>query len=224
MTKPSHLAIIIDGNRRWAKKILLQPWKGHEKGAETVENTIMWASELDMKMLTFYALSNENLKRDKEELNHFWEISKRWFKKVKEDKRIKEKQIKFKFIGNLTLLPPDLQDLFKELEEDTEKHKGMIVNFCMAYGGRQEIVDAIKKLVENKEEVNEDTIKKNLWLQEEPELIIRTGARSRTSNFLPWQSIYSEWIFLDKLWPELTKHDMEDCIEKFENIQRNFGK
>lgn len=222
--KASHIGIIIDGNRRYACKFSWQPWKGHEKGADTVENTIIWASELNLRMLSFYALSLENLKRDKEEVNKLLEIFRIWLKKIKNDKRIKEKQIKIRFIGDLSLLPEDIQEICHQLEKDTENHNNLIINFCVAYGGRQELTEAIKKLVENKQEITEENIRKNLWLQDEPDLIIRTGNRTRTSNFLPWQSIYSEWIFLDKLWPEFTKEDLISCLDKFSSVQRNFGK
>lgn len=224
MTKPAHIGVIIDGNRRWAKKLLLQPWKGHEKGAETVENTIIWASELGVKMLTFYALSIENLKRDKTEIDYLFDLFRKWFKKIKEDKRIKEKQVKFRFIGNLSLLPKDLQEICSKLEKSTKEHNKFIVNFCVAYGGRQEIIESLKKLVKSKEKITEENFQKNLWLKEEPELIIRTGNRIRTSNFLPWQAAYSEWIFLEKLWPDFTKKDLQECMDKFETVQRNFGK
>jgi len=222
--KASNVAIILDGNRRYAKKNILEAWRGHEKGAGKVEETITWASDLKLKELTFYALSIENLKREKQEVDKLFELFKKWFEKARNNKRVKEKQIKFKFIGNLSLLPEDLQEICKKLEKDTENHKNLIVNFCLAYGGRQEIIEAIKKLQKSGEEITEENLKKNLLLKSEPDLIIRTGNRIRTSNFLPWQSVYSEWIFLDKLWPEFTKQDFLDCLNQFETIQRNFGK
>lgn len=222
--KASHVAIIIDGNRRHAKKNFWKPWEGHDKGAEKVEETIIWASELGLKELTFYALSIENLERDKEEVDKLFEIFRIWLKKLEIDKRIKEKQIKFRFIGNLSLLPEDLQEICKNLERKTEIHNKLTVNLCVAYGGKQELIEAIKKLVKSKEKITEENLKKNLWLQSEPDLIIRTGGKIRTSNFLPWQAVYSEWIFLDKLWPEFTKKDFISCLEKFEKVQRNFGK
>jgi len=224
MQKAKHLGIIIDGNRRFAKKFSLMPWKGHEKGAENVENTIIWTSEMGIKNLTFYILSAENLKRNKEELNKLFKLFRRWFKKIKNDKRIKEKRIKFRFIGKLELLPEDIQKICEILEKNTEKHNNFTVNFCIAYSGRQELIEAVKKLAKSKQEITEENIRKNLWLQEEPDLIIRAGNKTRTSNFLPWQSVYSEWIFLDKFWPEFTKKDLTECLEKYSKIQRNFGK
>lgn len=224
MNSLQHLAIIIDGNRRYAKQKAFEVWKGHDFGAETVEKAIEWCSELDIKELTFYALSMENLKRDKIEVDALLNLMRKWFKKLKTDPRIKKNKIRIKFHGRLHLLPKDLQDLAIETENETKDHSRMVVNFCIAYGGRQELVDAVQHLVKNNLEVNEENIQKNLYLQSEPQLIIRTGGHTRTSNFLPWQSVYSEWLFLDKLWPEFTKEDLIQSIEKYKKIQRNFGK
>jgi tritrans,polycis-undecaprenyl-diphosphate synthase [geranylgeranyl-diphosphate specific] len=222
--KPKHIAVVLDGNRRYAKKHLLGTLQGHDMGAETVENLIEWASDLNVEILTLYALSIENLSRSKPELEHLFNLFEKWFTKLKNDRRIKEKGIQIKFVGNIRLLPQKLQNLCKEIEEDTKDNENLRMNFCMAYGGKQELIEAFKKVKENNEEITEDNIFKNLWLQEEPELIIRTGDRTRTSNFLPWQSTYSEWIFLKKLWPEFTKQDLIESIEKFETTERNFGK
>ena len=109
-------------------------------------------------------------------------------------------------------------------QEKTKQNKNYIINFAIAYGGRQEIISAVKKLIEEKKEINEKNFQKSLWLQDEPDLIIRTGGEKRTSNFLPWQSIYSEWIFIEKFWPEFTKQDLEKAIEEFKNRKRRFGK
>lgn len=224
MNTLNHLGIIIDGNRRFAKKKLLQTWKGHNFGAENVEKTIEWCADLKIKELTFYALSLENLKREKKEVEALLDLMRKWLIKIKRDNRIQEKGVKIRFVGRLHLLPENIQREIQEVEETTRTHKNMLVTFCVAYGGRQEVIDAVKNLVKNKVEINEDNFLKNLYLQSEPDLIIRTGDRSRTSNFLIWQSIYSEWIFLEKLWPEFAKDDLLACIEKFKVIQRNFGK
>ena len=112
----------------------------------------------------------------------------------------------------------------RDLEEMTKTHDNYIINFALGYGGRQEIIEGIKQLVNNREEINEENLQKNLWLSNDIDLIIRTGGEKRTSNFLPWQATYSEWIFLDKMWPEFTKQDLFDCIEEFKNRKRRFGK
>jgi len=219
----NHLAVIIDGNRRFAKSRGLPSFKGHEYGAETVEKLIEWCSELGIKELTIYALSTENLKREEKEVDYLLKLMGKWFEKLKNDKRMEENQIRMRFIGKLDLFPKKLQDLCKEIEEKTKNYGKSKVNFCVAYGGRLELLEAINK-IKDKKEISEEDITKALWLSSEPELIIRTGNRSRTSNFLPWQSVYSEWIFLGKMWPEFTKEDLISCIEEFKEIQRNFGK
>lgn len=227
---PIHVAIILDGNRRFAKRLMLEPWKGHEYGAEKVEKLLDWLKELKIKELTLYCLSIENLKRPKQELDYLLNLFRKEFENISKGEnkeKIEKNKIKIKFIGNLSLLPKDLQKQCKELEKQTQKNNNYTVNFCIAYGGKQEITEAIKKIIKNKiksEQVNEQTIKQNLYLQDEPDIIIRTGGEKRTSDFLPWQSAYSEWFFLDKFWPEFEKQDLIQCIEEFKNRKRNFGK
>ena len=142
---------------------------------------------------------------------------------LKEDKRLHEDKIKIKFIGKTELFDLEFQRIVSELEESTKDYSDYVINFALGYGGRQEIIDAVKKLVESREEVNEENLKKNLWLESEPDLIIRTGGEKRTSNFLPWQSVYAEWIFLDKMWPEFEKEDLIKCIQEFKERKRRFG-
>lgn len=219
-----HVAVIIDGNRRFAKKQGKKPWQGHEAGSEVVEKFLDWCKELDIKETTIYCLSIENLKRDKTELDYFFKIFKKFFNKFKKDKRVRENQVKIRFIGNLDLVPKDIKEMAEEIEKETENYNNYIINFCFSYGGRQELIQAFNKLKNKKQEITEEDIKNSLWLNSEPDIIIRTGARIRTSNFLPFQSIYSEWFFLDKLWPEFTKQDLQDCIEQFKTRKRNFGK
>lgn len=222
--KVQHLAIILDGNRRFAVKKGLPKFRGHEFGARNVEKLIDWCKELDIKELTLYTLSTENLKRTKKELNFLFTLFGKWFKKIEKNRKIKENKIKIRFIGKLDLLPKDIQKLCRKLEKDTKNYNNYKLNFCFAYGGRQELVEAVNKLKNKKGKITEKDITKALWLSSEPDLIIRTGNRTRTSNFLPWQAVYSEWLFLDKLWPEFTKHDLRKALKYFEEIQRNFGK
>ncbi|VVB77782.1 Tritrans,polycis-undecaprenyl-diphosphate synthase (GGDP specific) [uncultured archaeon] len=229
-SNPYHVAIILDGNRRFAKRLMLEPWKGHEYGAEKVEKLLDYLKELGIKQLTLYCLSTENLKRPKHELDYLLNVFRKEFdnlSKKENREKLDLNGIKIKFIGNLDLLPKDLEEKCKKLEKQTEKNFQYIVNFAIAYGGKLELIHMIKNIVKNTknpEEVNEELIKKNLYLQDEPDLIIRTGGEKRTSNFLPWQSAYSEWFFLDKFWPEFDKNDLVSCIEEFKNRKRNFGK
>jgi len=203
----------------------LKPWEGHEEGANVLKKLFDWAKELRIKELTLYVLSTENLKRERLELEFLFRLFKKFFKKFKKDKKIKEDKIKIRFIGDLNLVPKDVAELAREMEEDTKEHNNYIINFCFAYGGRLELLNTINHLLESgKKEVTEEDIENSLWLKECPDLIIRTGGVVRTSNFLPWQSAYSEWIFLEKFWPDFTKQDLEVCLKEFENRKRNFGK
>jgi len=219
-----HIAIVLDGNRRYAKSKLLQPWKGHSFGAQTVEKLFEWIVELKIKELTLYTLSTENLKRTQTELNKLFSLLERELDKLIKDKRLYNNQIKIKFIGNLDLIPENLKKICLELEDKTKAHSNHIINIALAYSGRLEIIQAINKLIENKKPITQENFQEELYLQSEPQLIIRTGNQIRTSNFLPWQSTYSEWIFLKKMWPEFTKQDLIDCINEFKTRQRNFGR
>lgn len=221
---PKHVAVILDGNRRYAKAKGERSWKGHDAGAETFENFVNWCDELGVNEVTAYVLSTENLKREKGELDHLFALFVKFFERFKKDKKVKEKRLKMRFIGDLSLVPENLRKLAGEIEELTKDYDGFIINFCFAYGGRLELVKAFNKLKSKKGEISEEDITKALWLSDEPDLVIRTGNAMRTSNFLPWQTAYSEWIFLDKMWPEFTKQDLIACIEDFKNRKRNFGK
>jgi len=226
-SNPNHVAIIIDGNRRFAKRLMLEPWKGHEYGKQRVEELLDYAKELGIKEMTFYALSVENIKsRPSKELEFLYKLFKKVFIELDREK-VHNNQIRIKFIGNLSLLPLDLKDLCKNLEKETENYDDLIVNFAIAYGGRQEITEAVKKIIKNKipsENINEQTIEELLLLQSQPDLVIRTGGEQRTSNFLPWQTTYSELLFINKMWPEFEKQDFVNCLEEFKQRKRRFGK
>ncbi len=141
-----HLAIILDGNRRYAKARGMAEWKGHSYGAENVNNLLEWTKELGIKETTLYALSTENLKRDAGELKYLFKLFKDWFKKFKKDKRVHEDKVKIRFIGDLSLVPEDVANLAKEIENDTKDYNNYILNFCFAYGGRTELVNAFNKI------------------------------------------------------------------------------
>jgi tritrans,polycis-undecaprenyl-diphosphate synthase [geranylgeranyl-diphosphate specific] len=226
-----HIGIILDGNRRYAKKLAMQPWKGHEEGAKRVEDLIDWACELGIYELTLYCFSMQNFKRSEEEFNHLMRIFKDYFDRLKTDKRIKENNVRINFIGRTHLFSPELQQSMRAVMEETKDADKHIVNFALAYGGREEIVDAVKKIAEKVREgnidttvIDEKTISENIYLDSEPDLIIRTGGDRRTSNFLIWQSWYSEWFFFEKTWPEFTKEDLVSVVEEFSTRQRRFGK
>ena len=230
---PKHIAIILDGNRRFAKRLMLKPWKGHEWGAEKVEKLFDWCKKLDIHETTLYCFSVENFNRPKLEFDYLMNIFRKEFENIIKDKasKIYKNKIKLNFIGRIWMFPKDIQEKINKLMEMTKDHKDHIFNFAMAYGGREEIIDAIKKLgrdIEDgnlkPEELNEEMFEKFLYMHSEPDFIIRTGGDHRTSNFLAWQGTYSEWFFLEKTWPEFEKEDLIKCIQEFGNRERRFGK
>ncbi len=232
MSKPlSHIAIILDGNRRFAKRLMKEPWKGHEFGAEKVEKLVDWCKELGIKELTLYAFSMQNFNRPENEFNYLMKIFRESFEKLKDDPRIMENKVKVRAIGRIHLFPKDVQEAIKSIEEKTKNNSDYIINFALAYGGQEELIDAVKKIgrkIESKEikpeDISKEIIEKNLYMKDQPDFIIRTGGDHRTSNFLIWQSWYSEWFFLEKTWPEFEKEDLIECINKFNSRERRFGK
>ncbi|MBI2558640.1 di-trans,poly-cis-decaprenylcistransferase [Candidatus Woesearchaeota archaeon] len=225
---PKHIAIILDGNRRYAKKLGMQPWKGHEFGVKKLEELLEWCRELGVKEVTLYSFSTENFKRTKQEKNFLFDIFKNEFNNMKYKGSIFKNRIRVNVIGRLDMFPKDIRKSMKEIMYKTRNHNNFIVNFAMAYGGRQEIVDAFKKIIKETKnlkpsQIDEELITENLYLKSEPDMVIRPGGETRTSNFLTWQSVYSEFVFLDKLWPEFTKKDLIKCIEEFKRRERRFG-
>lgn len=223
-SKLNHVGVILDGNRRFARKKKLNLLKGHEYGLETVRNLFDWAKELGIKELTLYTFSTENFKRSKREVDFLMKIFLKEADKLLKSEKLEKDKIKIRFIGRLYMFDKAIQDKLKAVMERTKDFDEFTVNFCMAYGGRTEIVDSVNRLIsQGVKEVDEDAIFNNLYLQSEPDLIIRTSEQ-RISNFLMWQSAYSEIIFLpDKLWPEFTKQDLINCVEEFKKRKRRFG-
>ena len=228
---PRHLAIILDGNRRFAKRLMLKPWKGHEWGREKIENVLEWCREYGIHELTLYVLSLENFNRPKEEFDYLMDVFRKEFDELLKDKRVMERNIRINAIGRISMLPEDLQKKVKEIMEKTKNNDGYIVNFAIAYGGRAEVVDAVRKVAEeikqgtlDVDRINEEIFANHLYMKSEPDLIIRT-AETRLSGFLLWQGSYSELIFLpDVLWPEFDKKHFVQCLEEYQIRQRRFGK
>ena len=228
---PKRIAIVLDGNRRYAKKMGLKPWGGHEFGIKKLEQLMEWCRELKIKELTLYSFSTENFRRTKAEKNFLFRIFKHEFNNMKYRKDIFKNKIRINVIGRLNMFPKGIRKAMLDIMEKTKKHKKFIVNFALAYGGRQEITDAVKKIAENVKKgkihinkIDENLIGKNLYIKSEPDLLIRPGGEKRLSNFLMWQSTYSEIFFIDKLWPEFTKEDLVNCIEEFKKRDRRFGR
>lgn len=228
---PKHIGIILDGNRRFAKRLMMKPWQGYEWGTKKVEKLLDWCREYDIKELTLYCFSIENFhSRPKNEFDYLMDLFHKEFVKIKDDERLAKHKIRLNFIGHLSLFPQKLQDVMKMLMEKTKDNTNYIVNFAMAYGGQDEIVDAAKKIAEqvkegklNIDQINKEIFANALYIKSEPDIVIRTGGEKRTSNFLPFQTAYSEWIYLEKMWPEFEKEDFEKCIEEYQQRQRRFG-
>ncbi|MCK4860199.1 MAG: di-trans,poly-cis-decaprenylcistransferase [Candidatus Omnitrophica bacterium] len=230
---PRHIGIILDGNRRFAKRLMKKPWMGHEWGARKVESALNWCKDANVKMLTLYSFSIDNLKRPKEEFKMLMNLFEKEFRKAANHPDIHRNKVRINVIGQVDLLPESTQEAIKEAVEATKDYSELVVNFAIAYGGRKEIVDATKKIAKlvetgkiNPEDIDEGLISKNLYLSgmPDPELIIRTGGEKRLSDFLMWESPYSELCFVDKLWPEFNKEDFLKAIEEFKTRQRRFGK
>jgi tritrans,polycis-undecaprenyl-diphosphate synthase [geranylgeranyl-diphosphate specific] len=228
---PKHIGIILDGNRRFSKRLMMKPWKGHEWGAKKVEKLLDWCKEIGIKELTLYTFSVENFNRPKEEFDYLMNLFRREFEKLKDDKRIDENRIRINVIGRIWMFPKDIQERMRYIMEKTKNYDNYIINFAMGYGGRAEVVDAAKKIAQQVkdgkldiEQINEETFSRNLYMADEPDLIIRTGGDHRTSNFLNYQAAYSEWIFLEKTWPEFEKEDLVEAISDFSKRERRFGR
>ncbi len=232
--KPEHIAIILDGNRRWAHDKALNPWSGHEKGAEKVEQLIDWCLELDVRSITLYAFSTENFSRSSDEVKEILRIAEENLRKILTDKRIHENRVRVKVIGRTNLLPESMQHIITDVEKATQDYGEYFLNFAFAYGGRAEIVDAARKIAEDvhagklsPEKVDEETFEKHLYTshmpKQDPDLIIRTSGEERLSGFLLWQSAYSELCFLDVYWPDFRLIDLLRAVRTYENRARRFG-
>lgn len=229
-SKLKHVAIILDGNRRYAKKHKLKLLRGHEFGAKKVEKLFDWCRQLGIKELTLYVFSMENFKRPKNEVNYLMNLFRKQFKKLSKDKRIEKDKIRINFIGRLSLFPKDMQEMMKSIMKKTKNHKNFRINFAIGYGGRAEIIDAAKNIINeikrkklNERNINENLFKKHLYLSSEPDLLIRPGGELRISNFLVWQSCYTELYFTKKLWPEFTKNDLKKAVDDYKKRERRFG-
>lgn len=228
MSRIEHLAVIMDGNRRFSKRLMQEPWKGHEFGAQKVREVIEWCINHKISILTLYALSYENFNRPKKEFDYLMKLFVKEFDEViKKIDELNEKGVKINIIGKLSLFPENVQNRMKKIMSLTRNNNAITLNFAMAYSGRAEIVDAFRRIVDKgikAEDVNEALINDNLYMNVPPDIIIRTGGERRLSNFLTYQSVYSELFFVDTLWPEFSQQEFNDIIEEFHNRDRRFGK
>ncbi|WP_024790942.1 MULTISPECIES: di-trans,poly-cis-decaprenylcistransferase [unclassified Lebetimonas] len=217
-----HLAIIMDGNGRWAKKRGLKRVEGHKKGAEVVkEITAYCANSPEIKILTLYAFSTENWKRPKMETDFLMKLLENWLKKELET-YIKN-DVKFEVIGDISKFSPKLRKRIEYTKETTKNNKRLTQVLALNYGGRDEITRAVKKIIKKNEEITQENIQKNLDINEDVDLLIRTSGEIRVSNFLLWQIAYAEMFFTPTLWPDFTSRELEQILNNFKKRQRRFG-
>ncbi len=232
---PGHIAIILDGNRRWASNRSLDSQAGHLSGTERVNELLDWCLDLGVKCITLYSFSTENFNRAPDEVQEIMDIVEEKFKEILTDERIHSNEVHVKVIGRVELLPTTLQKLVHEVEEATQSYQQQFLTIALAYGGRAEIVDATKKIAEKVtkgeldiEEIDEAAFEKFLYTahmsQPDPDLIIRTSGEERLSGFLLWQSAYSELYFLDMFWPDFRRIDLFRAIRTFQHRRRRFGR
>jgi len=232
---PKHIAIILDGNRRWAKRNLIMKLDGHFRGADAVEKLLDWCEELNIKIITLYVLSAENLSRQDDELDYLYDLINARLVKLYNDPRIHKNRMKVKAIGSVELLPEFLREILTKLEEATKEYDNHYLNIAIAYGGQNELVDAIKKIGSrikdgslDVNQIDKDVIESSLYTshlpQSSPDMILRTSGEKRLSGFLLWQSAYSELVFMDIYWPEFRKIDLMRAIRTFQKRGRRLGK
>ena len=227
---PKHIAIIMDGNRRWAKEKRLDPKLGHKAGAETLEKIANFANQIGLKYLTVYAFSTENWKRTKEEVGALMILLNNYLDKFLNKESLRN--IKIRVLGNIENLDKGLRENICKIVEKSKNNTGLTLNIAFNYGGRDEIVRAVKnisKKVKNNEiaieQIDEMLVQDNLYTVDEPDpdLLIRPGGELRISNFLLWQLAYTEFLFIDKYWPDFSEEDLLEAIMEFEKRNRKFG-
>ena len=227
---PRHIAIIMDGNRRWAKNKRLPVKLGHKQGAETLKKIVRHANKIGLEYITVYAFSTENWKREESEVNSLMLLLKNYLDDFA--KEADTENIVIRVLGDLTPLSEELKKSISNTIERTKSNTGTIFNIALNYGGRDEIVHAVRKISQEVKDgkidvnrINEELISKYLYTKDipDPDLLIRTSGEIRLSGFLPWQSVYSEFLFLDKLWPDFMDEDLDNAIEIFKQRNRKFG-
>lgn len=227
---PEHIGIIMDGNGRWAKNKGMIRSIGHKFGTETVRCAIEYCSEKKVKVLTLYAFSTENWKRPRAEINAIMSLLSEYL--YKETPEMNENNVKLNFIGDLTPIPEESMKAVNYAVDTMKDNSGLKVNIALNYGGRADILHSVKRIAEmvkngelNPNDITEDIISSGLYTHDDPDpdLIIRTGAEQRLSNFLTWQSAYSELYFTDTLWPDMTKPDFDKAIEYYNTRNRRYG-
>ncbi len=223
---PSHIAVIMDGNGRWAKNKLLPRLIGHNKGLDSVKKIIEFSIKYKIKVLTLYAFSTENWKRPIKEVEGLLKLFSQSISK--ESKKIHSNDIRLKFIGDVSILTKTLQEKIKKIEKETSRNTSLILNIALNYGGRLDIVNSVNNFYKNKNKtikITEKNVANGLYTKGQPDvdLLIRTGGEQRISNFLIWQIAYAELYFSKKLWPDFNEKVFVDALYFFQNTERKFG-
>ncbi|WP_340151569.1 isoprenyl transferase [uncultured Sneathiella sp.] len=227
---PEHVAIIMDGNGRWATKRSLKRLRGHEQGAEAVREAVKGCGELGIRYLTIFAFSSENWSRPVEEINHLMGLFRFFFQK--EVKALCEAGVRVKFIGDISRLPDDVQELIDDLKKRTKDNSKLILTIALSYGSQAEIAGSMRRIADKikageiaPEDIDETMVARHLETADlpDPDLLIRTSGEQRLSNFLLWQCAYTEFVFLDVLWPDFRKEDLIGAIEEFGSRNRRYG-
>ena len=232
---PTHIGVILDGNRRWAFERLLPSMEGHKYGVEIGKNFLDWCLSLDIKAVTVYVFSTENFRRPKNEIEYTFKLIGEVVLKLVNDKKIHENKVRIKALGKIDLLPESLQRDFHTIEKATKNYSDYYLNIAIAYGGRTEIVDATRTIAKgvkerkiSLEEINEELFRSHLYTAHlpnpYPDLIIRTSGEERLSGFLLWQSAYSELCFLDVFWPDFRKIDLLRAIRTYQKRVKRIGR
>lgn len=226
---PRHVAVILDGNRRWAVKHGLPKWEGYEAGGERFEKFLDWCIDAGVKEVSAYVLSAENLTRSKKELNEIFDVMCKFINKwLQPGGLIDKHEVRMSFIGKLDRLPMRLLSLIKRMVVKTAKYSKRFVNVMIGYSGKEEIANAVQNIIKNiakhgKIRITPKMIEKNLSVKSQVDLVIRTGGYSRLSNFLLWQTAYAEMYNTKKFWPDFSKREFFKALNFFANTQRNFG-
>lgn len=221
---PRHAGLITDGNRRWAKEHNLPSFEGHRRGLEAAKGVIRRAFDLGIEEFTAWAFSTENWNRSREEIDYLMDLFEKWLLEFSD--QCADKNIKIRTVGQKWRVPASLQQAIERAEKQTQNHTGQIFNLALSYGGRDEIVQGIKKIMRSgvdAEEISEKTISDNLWLPD-ADMIIRTGGELRLSGFLTWESVYAELFFVKKYLPDFTPEDFEEILADYSKRKRRFGK
>lgn len=225
-TTPKHIGFIVDGNRRWAKQHGLPAYEGHLAGYNALKDVGLEALAMGVEYMTAYVFSTENWNRSKDEVGKLMGLI---LRVLKSDLPLfQEKNVKIRVLGSRDKLEPKIIKAIESAEAQTADNTGGVLALCLNYGGQQEIVDAVKKIVQSgveADEIDKDTIEQNLYAPEVPpiDILVRTSGEQRVSNFMLWRIAYSEMHFIDKMWPEMTKQDLKDIIKEYNKRSRRFG-